>query len=264
MPNAQGGNYQGNFSSLPNQRPPSRGAYNAPRPLPPQHQVPQTCPPIGSNELDKVNKKVNDMESMIRELKDSNERMMRTMSEQFSQLAMSNWEKGTFPSQPEANPRWGSSSSFDPNDVRKVNAVISLRSGKKVDTHVGEQQANELPSPAPSCLSPLCVDVNLTTVDALPSKEVDNSEGDEPIDDSMPLTGIPIPSPCVSAPPPSFPNRLKGKKSQTHVDKIREIFSQVKMNIPLLDAIRQMPPYARFLKDLCSHKCTQEGILDIE
>ena len=103
MPNAQGGNYQGNSSSLPNQRPPSQGAYNALRPLPPQQQMPQTCPPLGYNELDKVNKKVNDTERMIRELKESNERMMRTMSEQFAQLAMSNREKGTFPSQLEAN-----------------------------------------------------------------------------------------------------------------------------------------------------------------
>jgi len=198
--------------------------------------------------LDKVNKKVNDMERMIRGL------MMRTMSEQFTQLAMSNREKGTFPSEPEANLRGGSSSSFDPNDVRNVNAVISLRSGKKVDTHVGEQQANELPSPAPSSLSLLCVDVNPTTVDALPSKEVDNSKGDEPIDDSMPPTGIPTSSPCDSATPPSFSNRLKGKKSQTHVDKIREIFSQVKINIPLLDVIQQMPLYACFLKDLCTTK----------
>jgi len=34
--------------------------------------------------LDKVKKQVNDMEMMIRELKESNERMMRTMSEQFA------------------------------------------------------------------------------------------------------------------------------------------------------------------------------------
>jgi len=35
--NAQSGNYQGNPLSLPNQRPPFQGAYNAPRPLSPQH-----------------------------------------------------------------------------------------------------------------------------------------------------------------------------------------------------------------------------------
>jgi len=99
----------------------------------------------------------------------------------------------------------GSSSSFDPNDVRKVNAVISLRSGKKVDTHVGEPQANELPSPAPSSLPPPCVDVNSTAVDALLSKEVENSEGDEPNDGSMPPTSMPTPSPCVFAPLLCFP-----------------------------------------------------------
>jgi len=32
---------------------------------------------------------------------------MRTMSEQFAQLAMSNRKKGTFSSQPVANPRGG-------------------------------------------------------------------------------------------------------------------------------------------------------------
>jgi len=67
----------------------------------------QAYPPPGYNELDKVDKKVNDMERMIRELKESNERIMKTMSEQFAQLAMSNQEKGTFPSQPEAKPRGG-------------------------------------------------------------------------------------------------------------------------------------------------------------
>jgi len=40
---------------------------------------------------------------------------------------------------------------------------------------------------------------------------------------------------------------------QTHVDKIKET-SQVKINIPLLDAIQQMPPYAKCLKELCTTK----------
>jgi len=38
----------------------------------------------GDDELDKVNKKINDMERMITELKDSNERMMKTKIEQFA------------------------------------------------------------------------------------------------------------------------------------------------------------------------------------
>jgi len=38
----------------------------------------------GYNKLDKVNKKASDIEKMIRELNESNERMMKTMSEQFA------------------------------------------------------------------------------------------------------------------------------------------------------------------------------------
>ena len=56
---------------------------------------------------------------------------------------MSHREKGVFPNQPKVNPRGGCSSSFDPNVVRKVNAVISLRLGNKVDAHVGEQDMND-------------------------------------------------------------------------------------------------------------------------
>ena len=35
---------------------------------------------------------------------------------------------------------------------------------------------------------------------------------------------------------------------------ILEVLKQVKVNIPLLDAIKQIPSYAKFLKDLCTVK----------
>ena len=35
---------------------------------------------------------------------------------------------------------------------------------------------------------------------------------------------------------------------------ILEVLKQVKVNIPLLDAIKQIPLYAKFLKDLCTVK----------
>jgi len=38
------------------------------------------------------------------------------------------------------------------------------------------------------------------------------------------------------------------------MDKIIEIFNQVKINVPLLDAIEQVPSYAKFLKDMCTKK----------
>ena len=54
-------------------------------------------------------------------------RMMRMMTEQFSQLALSSKEPDTFSSQLEMNPKsHASSSSSNPNEsMRKVNTVIS-------------------------------------------------------------------------------------------------------------------------------------------
>ena len=51
-----------------------------------------------------------------------------------------------------------------------------------------------------------------------------------------------------------FPNRLRPKKHSAQVEKTLELFKQVKVNIPLLDIIEQVPSYAKFLKDLCIKK----------
>ena len=54
--------------------------------------------------------------------------------------------------------------------------------------------------------------------------------------------------------PPPFPQALKGKKKVINRAKILEMLTQVKVNIPLLDMIKQVPTYAKFLKDLCTVK----------
>ena len=38
------------------------------------------------------------------------------------------------------------------------------------------------------------------------------------------------------------------------MEKILKMFNQVKLNVPLLDAIQQVPAYAKFLKDMCTKK----------
>ncbi|XP_062080607.1 uncharacterized protein LOC133785379 [Humulus lupulus] len=63
----------------------------------------------------------------------------------------------------------------------------------------------------------------------------------------------PTPKPTFVTPPP-FPSRLK-KTKKDEVDKeILDTFRKVEVNIPLLDAIKQVPRYAKFLKDLCTNK----------
>ena len=54
--------------------------------------------------------------------------------------------------------------------------------------------------------------------------------------------------------PPQFPQPLRSKKKASQHESILEVLRQVKVNIPLLDIIKQVPAYAKFLKDLCTMK----------
>ena len=54
--------------------------------------------------------------------------------------------------------------------------------------------------------------------------------------------------------PSPFPQALRGKKKITNQTEIWVVLRQVKVNIPLLDMIKQVPTYAKILKDLCTVK----------
>ena len=51
-----------------------------------------------------------------------------------------------------------------------------------------------------------------------------------------------------------YPHRLRALKKVNNNSEIYELFKQVKLNIPLLDAIKKIPSYAMFFKDLCTVK----------
>ena len=56
---------------------------------------------------------------------------------------------------------------------------------------------------------------------------------------------------CMPSP---FPQALRSKKKASQQAGILEVLRQVKVNIPLLDIIKQVPAYAKFLKDLYTIK----------
>ncbi|XP_052299939.1 uncharacterized protein LOC127903649 [Citrus sinensis] len=122
-------------------------------------------------------------------------------------------EKGKFPAQPQPNPKIQQNSPTD-----QVKSVITLRSGKVVDRLMPEPYEND-----------------------------ENSKGKEGLNELTPSEEI------TSVPPePPFLHALNKPKKSNHSSEIYEIFKQVKVNIPLLDAIKQVPSYAKFLKDLCT------------
>ena len=53
---------------------------------------------------------------------------------------------------------------------------------------------------------------------------------------------------------PHFPQALKIKKKAINQAEILEVLRQVKVNIPLLDMIKQVQTYAKILKDICTVK----------
>ncbi|KAK4404449.1 hypothetical protein Sango_0813500 [Sesamum angolense] len=84
-----------------------------------------------------------------------------------------------------------------------------------------------------------------------PEKEVEiqQDQDDETKEDN--------PKVLVTRPP--FPERFAKSKKDEEAKEILETFRKVEVNIPLLDAIKQIPRYARFLKELCTSKGKLKG-----
>ena len=129
--------------------------------------------------------------------------------------------------------------------MRDVKALITLRSGKKV----------ELPTPKPHVEEE--EEEETKKGEEIKGKKKDSSEGKEDHDSTVNanLEKVVIKGDVLKrqAPPP-FSQALHGKKGIRNASEILEVLRQVKVNIPLLDMIKQVPSYAKFLKDLCTIK----------
>jgi hypothetical protein len=142
-------------------------------------------------------------------------------------------EKRKFPSQPMPNPKAFAIGNFSSQVHRQehVQAIVTLRSGRQVDNQVIEPEVD----PA--------------------GQEVQES-GNKEEKDVEPSTATPI----VKDPSRSFVPKvpyleiLQAPKKRGKFEDILEVFKQVQINIPFLDAIQQIPSYVKFLKDLITMK----------
>ncbi|XP_070002991.1 uncharacterized protein [Nicotiana sylvestris] len=55
-------------------------------------------------------------------------------------------------------------------------------------------------------------------------------------------------------PPPPFPQRLQKKNDDRMFNKFLSMLSQIQLNIPLVDAIRDIPKYAKYIKYIVANK----------
>ncbi|KAL0413153.1 UNVERIFIED_CONTAM: hypothetical protein Sradi_1517000 [Sesamum radiatum] len=60
--------------------------------------------------------------------------------------------------------------------------------------------------------------------------------------------------PKVFVPRPPFSEQFAKSKKEEDDKEIHETLSKIEVNIPLLDAIKQVPRYAKFLKEMCTNK----------
>ncbi|CAN6583783.1 unnamed protein product [Malus baccata var. baccata] len=148
-------------------------------------------------------------------------------------------EQGKLPSSTVANPKRGFESA----------KAIMLRSGKQVGT-----------APSPSKSPPNKVEeviieeeeqglatarkeVPLPQVSMAPKPSNLPNKGTN-VSNSMPTNDFPLNVP--------FPSRFKQTNKEEAEKDILETFRKVQVNILLLDAIKQVPRYAKFLKELCT------------
>ncbi|KAL5570305.1 hypothetical protein UlMin_026880 [Ulmus minor] len=154
---------------------------------------------------------------------------LKSIESQFSQLAttvgrLKAQGSGKLPSQTVINPKENAS-------------AISLRSGKILD----EAHKKPIKISEEKDLSLEKDDATTPKEDTPPRKVNSNS--------SIPINVSSLP----------FPSRFATTKKEEHEKEILETFWKVQVNIPLLDAIKQVPRYAKFLKELCTNKRKLKG-----
>ncbi|VFQ83856.1 unnamed protein product [Cuscuta campestris] len=137
------------------------------------------------------------------------------------------------------------SQSRTPN--KSANAV-TLRSGKALGesrTKEGEPKVNEERETEVKDDQIINTETPQLQKDASPTDEKVNS----PLNSSL--------SPNVSLPP--FPSKLAKQRKEDNEKDIWETFRKAEVNIPLIDAIKQVPRYAKFLKELCTNRRRLKG-----
>ncbi|XP_040955938.1 uncharacterized protein [Gossypium hirsutum] len=92
-----------------------------------------------------------------------------------------------------------------------------------------------------------------TILETVPDKSHrQDKQQEKQISDPKARPKLEIKKPVVM--PPPFLGRLTKDKKEKEEKEILETFKKMEVNIPLLDAIKQVPRYAKFLKELCTSK----------
>jgi hypothetical protein len=189
-----------------------------------------------------VKEVIDDLASM-KQLVDSHSTSIKQLEQQFSQLSatLNQRKAGTLPSDTVQNPRTDGSC-----------MAITTRSGKVLETsaegkQIVDRTADTTATPSDATREDAAISTS-NVKDVLPSDVQPEKSNKRKQEEKKAMERT------LPYPPPPFPQRLKKAADDTKFSKFMTILKQLTINVPLVEALEQMPGYAKFMKDLLTKK----------
>ncbi|XP_019246295.1 PREDICTED: uncharacterized protein LOC109225942 [Nicotiana attenuata] len=164
-------------------------------------------------------------------------------------MALKNRPQGTLPADTNINPK-----EQNPNQLM----AVSLRNGRVLDTEQEVAQSRRETTRTTPVILETGGSAELTEV-VIEQAQVD--KGKEKEGEQLPEQVVEkasnkekTQSSGQRLTPALFPQRLAKQNKDDQYRKFMEMLRQIQLNIPLMDALREMPGYAKMMKDLMSQK----------
>ncbi|KAL5550722.1 hypothetical protein UlMin_000898 [Ulmus minor] len=194
-------------------------------------QRPQFPPGFQQQQKPQTSEFPSSMESLLKEYMARNDAViqsqaasLRNLENQVWQLAneLKNRPPGTLPSNTESPKR----------DGKEHCKAITLRGGKTLEApEINEKNQKELKE----------------------SREAENS-GENSEKSGANAAAMPQQNFQQKRPPPPFPQQFKKQQQDHQFRRFLDVLKQLHINIPLVEALEQMPNYVKFMKDMLTKK----------
>ncbi|XP_070049206.1 uncharacterized protein [Nicotiana tomentosiformis] len=226
------------------------------------YQQPNNAPPYPSQDPSSSNSEMGWIENMFKQMMEKNadfdtqlashNTCIRNLEVQLGQIyqALNTRQKWALPSDTVVNPKGGNTGYAMAMTTRSGRGGVASTSNER--KHVGDDvlvqddddprndvQANEE--------ARIDIDKNVeeTQEDVNPSR-VHVTNMSEPV---VPKAKVPMPRP-----PPPYPQRLAKKNNEDQFKKFIDMMKSLSINVLLVEALEQIPGYAKFMKDLVTKK----------
>ncbi|KAI5334903.1 hypothetical protein L3X38_025036 [Prunus dulcis] len=201
------------------------------------------------------------LEDIVRQMAINQSNFQQTTQAAISKLEVQLGQIATEIAQREPG-KWPSQTVINPKN-QEAKAVHVLRSGKIVDNKVGSDLSNDVVvvEDEDEEETTAMEGEQTKTSQSAPKAKSDSQEpnpfqlhkrDDKFVPSHLHQDGYIPPSPYI--PPIPFPGRLKKANQDKAFKEIYDILSKVNINLPLLDVVKQIPAYGKFIKHLMTHK----------